>query len=335
MTRNFQEFLLEYKKEISSNKIYTDKQEELKNSVIKQILFIIIISISVGVSACFFISPFVGISLMLLIAAYTTSVIPYAEREYKKFIKTKLHPKLISLIGNIRYSKYCIDRCEISNCGLFRETDNYSFSQSSDDEFEGEYKGINFKISETHISYSNGETLFSGIMIIFDYNKKILHPCCVSDRKFIDKKQQASRVNTSNQGEGLVLLLIFLWDIIVSIKKLRRKRKEKKRITLEDPLFMKRFIVEADDEIEARYLLTPSFMERFLDFKTKFKADSISCSFYDNKFMVLISTDKDLFETGTLFQNLDDPEFIIDFYDEAATVFNMIDYFKLDEKTGL
>ena len=51
--------------------------------------------------------------------------------------------------------------------------------------------------------------------------------------------------------------------------------------------------------------------------------------------MVLISTDKDLFETGTLFQSLNDPEFIVDFYDEAATVFGMIDYFKLDEKTGL
>ena len=51
--------------------------------------------------------------------------------------------------------------------------------------------------------------------------------------------------------------------------------------------------------------------------------------------MFAISTDKDVFEIGSLNKSLEDPESINEFYNELSSILDMIEYFKLDEKIGL
>jgi hypothetical protein len=48
---------------------------------------------------------------------------------------------------------------------------------------------------------------------------------------------------------------------------------ERKLIRLEDPRFEKEFCVYGEDQVEARYILTPSLMERILAFKNKWNKD--------------------------------------------------------------
>ena len=51
--------------------------------------------------------------------------------------------------------------------------------------------------------------------------------------------------------------------------------------------------------------------------------------------MIAISTDRDLFEIGSLYKSLEDTESINSFFNEIYSILELIDYFKLNEKTGL
>ena len=55
------------------------------------------------------------------------------------------------------------------------------------------------------------------------------------------------------------------------------------RTVLEDVDFEKKFEVFTNDDVEARYLITPSLMERLKSMQVAFKTDKISAAFYKNK----------------------------------------------------
>ena len=108
-----------------------------------------------------------------------------------------------------------------------------------------------------------------------------------------------------------------------------------KSVKLEDPVFSKKYKVYSSDQVESRYLLTPAFMERLNNIKTAFGVRKIKCSFYNDKLMFAISTNKNVFEIGSLFTSMESPKQFERFFNELASILMMIDYFKLDEKTGM
>lgn len=107
-----------------------------------------------------------------------------------------------------------------------------------------------------------------------------------------------------------------------------------KPVILEDSKFNKKYDVYSEDQIEARYLITPSFMERFKKLKTAFGTNKIKCSFFDNNFMIAISTNENLFELGNLFTPVNFST-AHKFYKQLTSIYLMINYFKLNERTGL
>jgi hypothetical protein len=76
-------------------------------------------------------------------------------------------------------------------------------------------------------------------------------------------------------------------------------------------------------------------MEKLYNLKTVFGAKNIKCSFFDDNLMIAIDTQRDLFELGSLFKPIKDTVSIERFYDEITAIFDMIDYFKLNEKIYL
>ena len=105
---------------------------------------------------------------------------------------------------------------------------------------------------------------------------------------------------------------------------------------LEDSDFNKKYIVTTEDQIEGRYLITTGFMDRFKNLQTAFGTKNIKCAFFDNKIMFALHTNKDFFElSGGLFHSLKHPKQVKSFYEETTAIYDIIDYFKLDEKTGL
>ncbi len=70
---------------------------------------------------------------------------------------------------------------------------------------------------------------------------------------------------------------------------------------MDDLFFSKEFRVFADDRVEARYLLTPAFMQRLRELKEKFAGKiGLSAAFMDDKLYLFLNGAKNKFET-TLF----------------------------------
>jgi hypothetical protein len=129
---------------------------------------------------------------------------------------------------------------------------------SVDDVFKGSFSGVPFDIVE--VDYKRIEqhrnskgsnstavvTIFDGIIISLDMNKNFsAHTLVKSDSFFKDSNVY-----------GL------------------------KHTTLEDVVFEKKYDVFTNDEVEARYLLTTSFMEKLTNMKTIYNTQDICCAFY-------------------------------------------------------
>ena len=117
-------------------------------------------------------------------------------------------------------------------------------------------------------------TFFKGLFIIADFNKHFrTHTVVLPDtaEKLFGKFGQKLQAMASGRGE---------------------------LIRLEDPRFEQEFCVYGEDQVEARYILTPALMERILAFKKKWNT-RVYLSFLDSKVYIAINMYKNLFELRT------------------------------------
>ena len=211
---------------------------------------------------------------------------------------------------------------------------------------------------ETAMTYESGsgknkhvENIFDGVVITFSANKDIKNRTMIATKGDKTAKRTGFYLAGSVMGIALKCLDIYFESpvcyftivgifsliaiILYFVSKNVKNGEALDEVKLEDPKFAKRFNVYSSDQVEARYLVTPSFMERFQNLNTAFGAKKAKCSFYDDKIMFAISTNKNLFEVGSIWHSLDDPKSINQLFNELYSVYQMIDYFKLDQKIGL
>ena len=226
------------------------------------------------------------------------------ELKKKLFFKKKCMSKLLRVFGNIKWYNNCevIKTVEICETWLFPPI----LYRITDDEFVGEYQGVKFRMSETKFPV-NRFIGFTGIILAFEANKSFeSHTIIVS--KLAPDRHHSFKLEP---------------------------------VTLEDPKFCRDYNVYSSDQTEARYLITPSFMERFRKLKVAFKTTDIACAFLKNKVIFALDSEglsglsKNLFEIDAYSAFTDDREAINIFYNELTSVLDMAAYFKLDEKTGL
>ena len=96
------------------------------------------------------------------------------------------------------------------------------------------------------------------------------------------------------------------------------------RAKLESPEFEKAFEVYTTDQVESRFLLTPDVMQAFLDLERTYKGQKLRATFEGNKIYVALEGG-DLFEPGSMFGSLDDPNRVADLLEDIATVFHLVD----------
>lgn len=226
------------------------------------------------------------------------------ELKKKLFFKKKCMSKLLRVFGNIKWYNNCevIKTVEICETGLFPPI----LYRITDDEFVGEYQGVKFRMSETKFPI-NRFIGFTGIILAFEANKSF------ESHTIIVSKLAPDRHRSLNLEP----------------------------VILEDSKFCRDYNVYSSDQTEARYLITPSFMERFRKLKVAFKTTDIACAFFKNKVIFALDNEglsglsKNLFEIDAYSAFTDDREAINIFYNELTSVLDMAAYFKLDEKTGL
>lgn len=278
----------------------------------------------------------------------------YLNSKFVKELKTYCLKPILDIFGNITWKQNVMDNSELNNSDLFSAFNR----RSSDDGFEGEYKGVNFKIVETELGHESGSgkhrryhQVFKGVVIKFDSNKPVRAKTLVATKgdRNIGRTSFLSiflaisifmlhAYSTGSKGIfiGSAIFCVFL--VILNIYCTHRDKKNKlylQQIHLEDPIFEKKFNAYTTDEIEGRYLITTAFMERFINLNTAFGSKRAKCAFYGDSIMFAISTHKNLFEIGNLFSKLENPKQIDEFFNEFASILLLVDHFKLDQKTGL
>lgn len=106
------------------------------------------------------------------------------------------------------------------------------------------------------------------------------------------------------------------------------------KVNLEDVNFNSKFQVYSTNQVEARYMLTTAFIERFQHIETAFKSRFIRGSFKDGKLYILMQCDKDLFAMANKNQKITAQTFET-LFNEVVSVLSICDTLKLDGKTGL
>ncbi len=96
------------------------------------------------------------------------------------------------------------------------------------------------------------------------------------------------------------------------------------KVKLEDPVFEKAFEVYGADQIEARFILTPDFMERLLKLEKTFEGKQLRCAFQGGE-MLLCVEGKNLFEPGSMYRKMDDLSRVQEMLHDFAAVFLLID----------
>jgi hypothetical protein len=94
-------------------------------------------------------------------------------------------------------------------------------------------------------------------------------------------------------------------------------------VQLEDVEFEKEFVVNATDQVEARFILSTSMMQRLLELRKKF-ACPVAASFVDSSMFLAISTTTNLFEPkfGT---SVLDESYLRQYYDQMALCASIVE----------
>lgn len=224
------------------------------------------------------------------------------KKEFENSIKSKIMPIVCPCFGDMNWSHtFYNEKDFIKQSYVIPEFT----SSSCDDIFIGAYKNVPYHIVESKYEVGSGRNrhvVFEGVIVRIDMNKNFAGHTVIRPDSLFHKAS----------GVG----------------KLRHT-------TLEDVVFEKKFDVFTDDEVEARYLITPSFMQRLNGMKTAFKAQKVSCAFYKTHLFVALHTPKDLFSLCSLTKPIDDSKQYFEMYEEMVSIVKLIDHFKLDQKIGL
>ena len=103
-----------------------------------------------------------------------------------------------------------------------------------------------------------------------------------------------------------------------------KKKAGMKRVGLVDPKFEKIFEAYGTDQVEARVLLTPTFMQRLVDLETSVNGQKIRFAFMDGLLVIAVET-QNRFEAGSMFKPLADTERTQKILDEIGAVYDIVD----------
>lgn len=187
--------------------------------------------------------------------------------------------------------------------------------QSLSDYFHGKQDGIEIDIADALIKHKTEtrtkdgrtetsiKTLFQGPVFRFSYNRPL---------------------------KGHVILVKDGGKII---NFLTRDTFPGERVNLENTEFESRFEIYATDQIEARYVLTPRFMERLLGLSAYIKEKSFGLAFSNNFAYLTLNTGVDWFEPGSLFTKLADQRRVENLIEQLSFAFEVTKILNLTAKS--
>lgn len=235
-------------------------------------------------------SIFISVALLVYFIYQTSK----QKKKYRETFKSDVVAEVVKLINpDWKYLyDYCMSQESYQQSGLFPQRyDRYT----GDDFVTGQIDQTDFQFSELHTQYkqvtygAKGQrheqwiTIFRGLFIHADFNKNF------SGTTFV----------LPDTAERL------LGALGQSLQKLSSRGE---LVKLENPEFEKLFVVYSSDQVEARYILTPSIMEAMVKLYRRFDGDIYfsfvgSRVYFANSFNVALF-EPNIFRSGVNFSDV-------------------------------
>ncbi len=178
-------------------------------------------------------------------------------------------------------------------------------SSSLTDHFWGASDNIKMSVAELTLrrkSGKNSRTVFDGFLCRFDYPRR-------------------AKVEVAVKSDGGAIGQFFS-GIFTSGE----------RVKLEDPVFEERFDVYSSDQVAARYVLTPSVMQRLIDLERRHRG--LRAIFRGTEILLAIPDGTDFFHPGSFLSPID-RNIVRQFHADMKGVFAFVDALKLDAETKI
>jgi len=256
-----------------------------------------------------------GIMSVIFIAfALGTYLYKWMLKDYVSDFKFRIIAPLIKAVDeNLHYSATAhLSEYLFTHSELFKQQiDRFS----GNDLVRGNVDGTPLQFSDLHVEHesknskgqSHWETIFQGLFIVADFNKHFKATTLVLP----DRAQKS------------------FGDVIGGWLQ-SQNRTHGELIKMDDPEFEKHFVVYGSDQVEARYLLTPSMMKRILDLKHRSKQE-LYLSFKSEQIYIAIAYHKDLFEPS-LFGSLLDYKQAMEYIKTLHLAIGIVEELKLNQK---
>lgn len=225
---------------------------------------------------------------------------------YKQSVKQDVYPIIFKFFGeDFHFNHYGkLTAQELKPSGIIPPL----YTQHIEDYIKGTYQGVALELTECTLS--NGDSryhrqVFRGIFVRIAMHKPF------SGRTVLLRRKRLGRMFKS------------------------KEIKELQKVRLEGSEFHSRFDVFSSDQIEARYLLTTSFMERLIRFEEVMESKGLQASFYENYLLLMIPTKLDRFEGISFTEQVTFYHDINVILQEMSDIFAIIEHLKLHENTRL
>lgn len=225
-----------------------------------------------------------------------------------QFIQTILH----GFSPELRYiSDDHIAEEVVDNGGLihFMSSDRFR----GENYIEGKYKDNHIRLSEIEIirpgdkdKNESDTTIFEGLYIVAEFNKDF-------------------KTKTMVQEDVLESWFGYFGQSVQDLFSFG------KLVKLENPEFEKHFAVYADDQVEARYLLSLTMMEKLVELHKDESNDGVACVFIDGYMHMALRRDEglpDFYLSKSLFNR----DVVYQQYSQLARIFNIIENYWLQPK---
>ena len=257
-----------------------------------------------------------GILLSAIIASICSLVPVFLFLSIRKMERYYLKEKFFSCF-NVKYSRYTYFQQNYNSGGVYMKPLSKELSNAME---KMAISSVKFNPDESLKIDSNGKTLE-----LLELNARVGSKSLLMVSYFINK---------NFKGE----------TIIKPIKEASKSAfAQKQEVYLEDPLFNKNFKIFADDQVEARYLLTTAFMERLLNFQKKYTCTA-SILFNNNisrdsNIFLCIDFGKDFFELPKGKDWIHDSSYFYNICQEIKEIAQILDTLKenlkLDQDIGM
>jgi len=238
-------------------------------------------------------------------------------KDYARDFKEWIIARLVEFVDkSLVYSPHsCIAQSDYMASKIFRQRpDRYT----GDDHVNGRIGATQMQFSELHSEYkttsrdskghtqTHWHTIFKGLFFIADFNK---HFTC----ELFVLPDTAEKL-FGRFGQKLQSLNVCRGQLV----------------KLEDPEFERRFVVYADDQIQARYILSTSLMQRITSFQTR-HGRPVHMSFVGSRIYVAISCRQALFEPR-VFSTLLDFAAIEEYYNDLDLAVGIVEDLNLNTR---